>query len=293
MKHFAGKVVEGFRVGSRFGIATANLDVSDESLLEEGVYLVQIEVPNGAKKNGLLHWGKRKTFGSSFSAEVHILDFSEDIYGETLTVYVRKFLRPVQIFANADALFTQIEKDIQTAKKYFLRQEIDAQWKTLKNADYLEQQAVEKISHHDLFLNAQNVLVYAPIKNELDFVQKICSMFPSKKYFFPKVVGDKMQFLESKYDDLIAGAFGVLEPKNEAPKFDTDEPCFVFVPGQAFDKLGNRLGRGGGFYDKFLSELRKENKFVYTTAVIPKFAYFSCIPTEPHDQKVDEVILVE
>ena len=86
---FRGTVIEGYQVGNPFGIATANLEVEKDLDLKEGVYFVEVTVgfdPTNKtsseidKYGGLLHIGQRKTFGSEFSIEVHILNFDQDLY---------------------------------------------------------------------------------------------------------------------------------------------------------------------------------------------------------------------
>ena len=75
--------MSGVDVGEKFGIATANLELPRRAKLCEGVYLVRVGW-HERMFNGLLHFGTRKTFGSGFSVEVHIFDFSNKIYGEIL-----------------------------------------------------------------------------------------------------------------------------------------------------------------------------------------------------------------
>ena len=115
MLSFSAPVTHGHKIAQKFGIATANLDLDGLDLepdLEFGVYFVLAN-----KIPALLHFGPRKTFGSDVSAEVHILDFEDDLYGKNLEIEVLKKLRDIQKFQNADALYTQIEKDILQARK--------------------------------------------------------------------------------------------------------------------------------------------------------------------------------
>ena len=133
-------------------------------------------------------------------------------------------------------------------------------------------------------------MIYAPQKNrEIDFVQKLMEMFPNKHYFFPKVVGGEMLFYRvKKFEDLKIGAFNILEPE-DGERWQQKEKTFVFVPAVAVDKAGFRLGKGGGFYDQFLSNIKK-NGVVFSVCVLPKFSVLSEIPKEVHDEKMDLVI---
>lgn len=284
---FTGKVVHGVNVGEKFGIATANLEFSQKPDLEEGVYLVKASF-EGQEKNALLHYGHKKTFGGEFSAEVHILDFNRDIYDETIEIEVLQKEREVEKFENADALFTQIETDIARARKFFLRREVAQNWKNLSDAQRLEmdEKAVEQILDNKFFLEADRVFAFAPLRDEIHFVQKICSILPEKDYFWPKVEYDKIHFFLDKFENLKLGAFNIREPKLtfEAVPRARD---VVFVPALAADMDGNRLGRGKGYYDRFLAE----NK-AHTITVLPAFAVVEKIPTQHHDQMVDEVFAI-
>lgn len=290
---FGGKVVQGVQVGAKFGIATANIDLFKAIELEEGVYLVHIDI-EGKTYDGLLHFGKRKTFGGDLSVEVHILDFDRDIYGAEVEVQVLEFLREVKKFANGDALFTQIEKDVVGARKYFLRKKIVQKWGSFSPQDVQKksEHILQKIENNQFFQQHENILIYAPIKHEFSFVEEFCKKNPRKNFYFPRIENGQMDFYAAKYRELERGNFGILEPKKSAEKFTESSRFLCFVPGLAADKDGNRLGRGGGFYDRFLTNMRKKSADFSTIIVLPEFAYFQEVPHESHDQKVDEIILV-
>ena len=116
------KVVEGRKIGRTIGFPTANLDFfNPDEMPESGVYEVDV-APEGVPKEqvfrGVLNVGCRPTFGVSQKvAEVHILDFDQNIYGETLSINIRKFLRNERPFSTPEALKKQIEKDIAEAQK--------------------------------------------------------------------------------------------------------------------------------------------------------------------------------
>lgn len=64
----------------------------------------------------------------------------------------------------------------------------------------------------------------------------------------------------------------------------------VIVPGLAFSKNGDRLGRGKGYYDRFLSSCRTKNKNLFTVALAFAEQINENIPTESHDTKIDLVL---
>jgi len=286
---FVGKVIRGKQIGSKFGIATANLEVENDLDLEEGVYFVLVR--NKVLQNtssGALFYGSKKTFGGERTIEVHILDLEENLYDQELEIEILKRTRDVEKFKNAEELFTQIKIDIIKTRKFFIRRDIFEKWGKISNNDLISmtESLNKKCVQHKKFQETKRVFVYAPTGFEIHFVEKMCKNFPDKKYFFPKVIEDKLEFYESKFDDLQKGKFGLLEPvsgKSELP----NKEDLVFVPALAVDKGLNRLGRGGGYYDRFLKDTQ-----AWKVSVIPEFAYVSKIPTEKHDVRIDEVIVM-
>lgn len=112
------KVVEGRRIGRELGFPTANLELFNlDEMPEDGVYAVNVSLRNETFL-GVLNVGTRPTFGTSDrTVEVHILDFSREIYGETLNINIRKFIRNEQTFNNLEDLKKQIKRDQDEAKK--------------------------------------------------------------------------------------------------------------------------------------------------------------------------------
>jgi len=92
---FVGKVVQGQKIASKFNIATANLKV-EKNGPPEGVYIVECFLNNSKERiEGVMHSGKRKTIDGKNSIEVHLFNFSRDIYGEVLNIKVYDKLRDV------------------------------------------------------------------------------------------------------------------------------------------------------------------------------------------------------
>ena len=109
-----GTVTDGHKVGRKIGFPTANLSVSspDKLIPREGVYTVTVHV-NGRTYLGMLNIGRRPTLnnGSDLSIEVHILDFSDDIYRHEIRLELLQFLRPEMKFSSIDELVAQMQKD--------------------------------------------------------------------------------------------------------------------------------------------------------------------------------------
>jgi riboflavin kinase/FMN adenylyltransferase len=112
-----GKVIKGReRGGSQLGFPTANIKLHDELCPKHGVYAVTVETSKGNFK-GVANIGFSPTFGDDmFTIEVHILDFSEEIYDTRIRVNMIKRLRDEKKFDGIKQLSEQIEKDIKTAR---------------------------------------------------------------------------------------------------------------------------------------------------------------------------------
>lgn len=116
----SGKVVHGKALGRTVGMPTANLYVANETLPEAGVYATRIGI--GEKTfDSVTNIGTRPSVDSEqrITVETYIFDFHEDIYGETVTLEICKFLRPVQKFNNLREVQEQVQRDVLETKAYF------------------------------------------------------------------------------------------------------------------------------------------------------------------------------
>lgn len=118
---FSGTVIEGNKLGRTLGYPTANLQpLNDNKLVPgNGVYAVQVSRNTSAETlwKGMMNIGVRPTVdGTKRVIEVNIFDFDETIYGETITVYIRKRLRSEIKFNGLDALKAQLLADSIAAR---------------------------------------------------------------------------------------------------------------------------------------------------------------------------------
>lgn len=114
-----GEVVTGQQLGRTIGFPTANLKLpKDKFLPRTGVYSVWVKTPEwNQRQPGVMNIGNRPTVeGQQLTVEVHLLDWSGDLYGQTLTVSLEQFLRPEQKFASLDLLKAQINRDCEQAR---------------------------------------------------------------------------------------------------------------------------------------------------------------------------------
>ncbi|MEM6613238.1 MAG: bifunctional riboflavin kinase/FAD synthetase [Cyanobacteria bacterium P01_C01_bin.72] len=110
-----GTVVTGQQLGRTIGFPTANLKLPEEKFLPRfGVYAVNVLLEQTTVK-GVMNIGCRPTVaGESPTIEVHLLNWSGDLYGKTLKVELLRYLRPEQKFDSVEALKQQITQDCQS-----------------------------------------------------------------------------------------------------------------------------------------------------------------------------------
>ncbi len=117
----AGNVIRGDQLGRKLGFPTANLDVTSLVLPPNGVYAVHARL-RGREHRGALNLGLRPTLASRtprLQCEVHLLDFTEEIYGEELELTFAAKLRDEQKFPDVASLQSQITRDLAAARQLF------------------------------------------------------------------------------------------------------------------------------------------------------------------------------
>lgn len=119
----AGRVVYGQRLGRQLGVPTANVNLYRYRAPLQGVFAVEVQVPGmqGEKIKGVANVGVRPTVGDLVKPvlEVHLLDWSGDIYGQRIVVEFLHKLRDEQKFSTLDKLVAHITADIAAARQYF------------------------------------------------------------------------------------------------------------------------------------------------------------------------------
>lgn len=124
---FEGKVIEGNQRGRTLGYPTANLQITDDDKLipGNGVYVVHTIIDNPAdravrtERSGMMNIGIRPTIdGKSRVIEVHLFNWSQSIYGQTIRVQLLDFIREEQKFVSPDVLREQLERDETYARQW-------------------------------------------------------------------------------------------------------------------------------------------------------------------------------
>ena len=145
-----------------------------------------------------------------------------------------------------------------------------------------------KLINTQLYRNASIILVYVSYNSEVDTEKLIeYSLEIQKTVAVPYCNGDKMDFYIIKSsDELIPGKYGIptVDINNRIP-LDNFNNALCIVPALSYDLLGNRLGYGGGYYDRFLASNNiKSIGLCYSRCI------HSHLPAENFDIKVDIVL---
>jgi len=181
-------------------------------------------------------------------------------------------------------------------KKKRIRLELLKKLKSHKEEDRFRKstEIAKKLFSLKNYLKAKTVLFYLSLDGEVDTVSMIRdSMKQGKRVAVPVIRRETRDIVPSllvDYDaELTCGPFGICHPKEEYIRpVGLNDIDLVIVPGLAFDKAGNRLGRGHGYYDRFLGRLPKD---VPTVGLAFAFQILEDFPPlEPHDLSVTTVL---
>ena len=135
---------------------------------------------------------------------------------------------------------------------------------------------------------AKVVMGFAPLGDEPNIEPLLCA---TRATAIPRWTDDGYEpaQISNLQTDLCPGKFAVREPAPECPTMEWSEVDVILVPGLAFDKTGNRMGRGGGYYDRLLDCTRAAGP-VTAVGVCFEWQCVGQVPVEPHDRPVDLVV---
>lgn len=173
--------------------------------------------------------------------------------------------------------------------KQEIRKEIRAKKKVFGAEKLLEMSkpATKAIDANIHYQKAKTVMLYHPLWDEVDVRPLFdISLKEGKRVILPTVKGDDIIPVEITADtEWVVGDFNILEPVAEPYNGSID---LVVVPGVAFDKNLNRLGRGKGYYDRFLAK----HPNAFRLGLCFDFQIVDSIPTEPFDLPMNEIITI-
>ncbi len=151
-----------------------------------------------------------------------------------------------------------------------------------------------KVKNLKAYKEARVLFTFISFGSEVDTLRLIEDALRKGKVVAVPWINKEKNLMEAKVirnlEDMYPGLYGILEPSPEAETLKPQEIDLIITPGVAFDNLGGRIGYGGGYYDKFLSEVK---------ASVPKIALsyelqrVDKLPLEPFDMKVTALITEE
>lgn len=153
-------------------------------------------------------------------------------------------------------------------EKQLLRKKLRIQRKSLMDKENREEKI---LAHMEKFLllhkNFQHIGLYEPMGSEASIL-KICDIFPHKNYYFPQIEGKQMRFVPSCSQSLDV----------------------VFTPLIGFTEKGARLGQGGGFFDRYIQQLREIKAPTLWIGIAFECQKQEKLPLEDHDEYLDGII---
>lgn len=171
-------------------------------------------------------------------------------------------------------------------EKSDIRRKIKAMRSMLSEAERVSaaEEVFARLEQTAAFLMAENVLMYHSLPDELSTHAFLRKWGRRKKFYLPRVNGVNLDILPYDESRLELGSFHIEEPTG-TNTVDADEIELIVVPAVAYDRRGNRLGRGKGFYDRLLASARATK-----IGVGYEFQLIDEIPVEEHDIPMDYVI---
>lgn len=134
------------------------------------------------------------------------------------------------------------------------------------------------------FRRPSMVALFAPLADEIQLLPLVEKL--SCRVVLPRVEGDDMEFYDYDPRAMQIGSFGIVEPQGVEP-VEAEQIDLMVVPGVAFTAAGDRLGRGKGYYDRYLS---REGFRAFCVGVCYEHQVVESLPVEPHDKAMDEVV---
>ncbi|MDR1330889.1 MAG: 5-formyltetrahydrofolate cyclo-ligase [Tannerella sp.] len=142
-----------------------------------------------------------------------------------------------------------------------------------------------RIEQSPFFREATRIACYHALPGEVHTTIFLERWYVRKRIFLPAVDGEQLKFYPYQGEkSLKTGAFGIMEPATDRDETG-DDLDLAIIPGVAFDRRMNRLGRGKGFYDRFLSTFRKP-----VIGICFHFQLFDVIPVDAYDCKMTQII---
>ena len=169
--------------------------------------------------------------------------------------------------------------------KTTLRRSLLSQRQTLTSEDWQNRSEaiVQHLKNSSIVQEAKTILAYFSIRQEPD----LTSLFSlDKQWGFPLTVGNELKWYPwSIGEPLIPGEYGIPTPANQQVALVPNQVDLILIPAVGIDRLGYRLGYGGGFYDRLLSNPQWQT--IPTLGIVFEFAQLPTLPVDPWDRPLD------
>lgn len=158
----------------------------------------------------------------------------------------------------------------------------------------LEEKIYNKLFNNEIFKKAKNIFIYISFGTEINtkpIIEK--ALEENKNIYIPKIYKTDRSMKAIKlnsFKELKENSIGILEPIQDGEYIDKKKIDLIIVPGVVFDKEGNRIGYGGGYYDRYLSDIKEVSNKI---ALAYELQVLDFIGEEKHDIKVDYIITEE
>lgn len=151
--------------------------------------------------------------------------------------------------------------------------------------NYRSEEVLSTLEITGVFQQAKTIFIYNSLRDEVQTAAFMEKWKDEKEFYLPAVVDHHLVFRKYTPDtNFTQSSLGILEPKGE-DFTDFKRVDLIIVPGTAFDRKMNRLGKGKGYYDKFLTSLSAPK-----VGVCFDFQLFDSIPFDEHDVKMDYLV---
>lgn len=251
---------------------------------------VQFAAQKGVKRRNLLINKSRKLLERNLYGNIIYNIQGKEAYIRYINRDDATVLKALEILERGEAFPkapTTIKEEKMIIGKKELRKYI-AELKTLHTTSttLLSDEILSRVEKHPVFQKAQTVLLYYSLPDEVhthDFIQK---WYNRKRILLPVVVKDTLElYTYTGPDKMTIGAYGIEEP-TEGKFNNLKDIDLAIIPGVAFDRRGNRLGRGKGYYDRLLPFLVG----TYKLGICFPYQLLESVPTEDFDIRMNEVI---
>lgn len=205
------------------------------------------------------------------------------------------------IIQDTEALF-RAKKELRK----FMKTSLQAFWAscTLADRNRLGTLLAEKVQEVLAWKASLHVCVFLSMPDEVDTEPLIAEALQQKKQVYvPRIEGLDIEFvsIQAEWTSWTKDAWNIPVPPRELVPVKSElfirEPSLIVVPGLAYDKMGRRLGRGKGFYDRYIGKLfslaqQLQKPMPFLVGVGLAFQLVDTIPAAEHDMKVNSVIVV-